>query len=72
MLASPYTFRGLGATPVVPQQVSSIASTVGTGIATTTSILGSLGLVSSTVPVVGTAIAAAIGIGITIANIPYQ
>lgn len=68
--ASPYS-SGLG--QVVPPTVQSIASIAATGIATTTSILGALGstltVFGLALPVVGTAIAAIIGIGLAIANV---
>jgi len=59
--------RGLG--QVVPPMVSTIASTASAGFATTASILFQLGMVSATVPIVGAAIAALVGIGIALANV---
>jgi hypothetical protein len=54
---------------VVPPTVATAASIAATGIATTTSILATLGLVSATIPVIGAAVAALVGIGIAIANV---
>lgn len=49
--------------------VSTIATTAATGFATTASILFQLGLVSSTIPIVGVAIAALVAVGIALANV---
>lgn len=53
---------------VVPPLVQTAASIAATGITTTTSILATLGVVSTTVPVIGVAVAALIGIGLAVAN----
>lgn len=67
---NPYVTWGMG--QVVPTSVSTAASIAATGIVTTTSILTALGstmtVLGLALPVVGTAIAALIGIGIAIAN----
>jgi hypothetical protein len=54
---------------VVPTMVSTIATTAATGFATTASILFQLGMVSSTIPIVGVAIAALVAVGIALANV---
>jgi hypothetical protein len=54
---------------VVPPMVSTIATTAATGFATTASILFQLGMVSSTIPIVGVAIAALVAVGIALANV---
>jgi hypothetical protein len=62
-----HSSQGLG--QVVPPMVSTIATTAATGFATTASILSTLGIVSATVPIVGAAIAALVGIGLALANV---
>lgn len=50
------------------QTGETIASIAATGIATTTTILSSLGILSAVAPVIGVAIAALIAVGIAVAN----
>jgi hypothetical protein len=68
---NPYVTWGMG--QVVPTSVSTAASIAATGITTTTSILGALGstmtILGLSLPVVGAAIAALVGVGIAIANL---
>ncbi len=62
-----HSSQGLG--QVVPPTVSTIATVAASGFATTVSILSTLGIVSATVPIVGAAVAALVGIGIALANV---
>lgn len=72
---NPYVTWGMGdigqSTPL--QTGETIASIAATGISTTTSILGALGstmtILGLSLPVVGTAIAALVGVGIAVANL---
>ncbi len=65
-----YVRSGVGDTMQTSESIASIAAT---GIATTTSILGALGstmtVLGLALPVVGTAIAALVGVGIAVANL---